>query len=99
MLNIGAFLERRRQGGSQEKLPPLPVRRLREQAGAALGELEDFRSQECLGMVEALLRHELPQDTADRLWEIHRQLKLFEDDNAEVLLRQLLHELEEDKSQ
>ncbi len=99
LLNIGAFLERRRQGGSQEKLPPLPVRRLREQAGAALGELEDFRSQECLGMVEALLRHELPQDTADRLWEIHRQLKLFEDDNAEVLLRQLLHELEEDKSQ
>lgn len=98
LMNIGAFLERR-QSGSQEKLPPLPARELRERAGKALGELEEFRSQECLGMVEALLRHELPQDTAEKLWEIYRQLKLFEDDNAEALLRQLLCQLEEDKSQ
>ena len=98
-MNIGVFLERRRQGGAQEKLPPLPVRELREQAGAALHELEDFNSQECLGMVESLLRHEMPQDAADRLWNIHGQLKLFEDDNAEALLRQFLHELEEDESQ
>ena len=99
LLNIGAFLERRRQGDAREKLPPLPAQALREQAGEALRELEDFRSQECLGMVESLLRHQLPQDAADSLWEIHRQLKLFEDDNAESLLRQFLRELEEEESE
>ena len=96
-MNIGVFLERRRQGNAREKLPPLPAQALREQAGAALHELEDFRSQECLGLVESLLDHQLPQDAADSLWEIHRQLKLFEDDNAESLLRQFLRELEEDE--
>ncbi len=45
------------------------------------------------------MRHEMPQDAADRLWKIHGQLKLFEDDNAEALLRQFLRELEEDESQ
>ncbi len=96
LAQIGLFLERRRQDSPRKKLPPLSVPELREQVGAALGELEDFRSQECAGIVEALLCHQLPQDAADSLSEIHGQLKLFEDDNAEALLRQLLSRLEEE---
>ena len=99
LMNIRAFLDRRRQDDAGEKLPPLPAQALREQAGEALRALEDFRSQECLDLVESLLDHELPQDAADRLWEVHDQLKLFEDDNAESLLRQFLRELEEDESE
>lgn len=44
-----------------------------------------------------VLRHQLPQDTADSLKEIQKQLKLYEDDAAEALLGQLLHKLEKEE--
>ena len=97
LAHLGQFLERRRQSGPQEeKLPPLPPRELRERVGAALGELEDFRSQECAELVEAMLRCTLPQDVEAALRGIQEQLKLFEDDNAEALLGKLLRELEKE---
>lgn len=61
----------------------------------ALEELEDFRSRECADIVAELLRHELPHDRLDSLMEIQGQLKLYEDDNAEMLLGQLLSSLKE----
>lgn len=95
LMNIGLFLDRRRQNDPQEETrPSLPVHALRERVGAALHELENFRSQECAGMVEDILHHALPRDTADSLKEIQGQLKLFEDDNAEALLGQLCRKLE-----
>ena len=94
---IGLFLEQRRQGGAPaEKLPPLAPQALREQVAAALGELEEFRSKQCAGMVDDLLRHELPQQAQDRLLAIQGRLKLFEDDDAEALLGELLRELEKE---
>ncbi len=95
--DIGRLLEKRRQGIPQaEKLPPLPPEDLRERVGAALEELEHFRSRECAGIVEELLSHQLPQEAADGLAEIQGQLKLYEDDNAEALLNQLLSKLEKE---
>ena len=95
--NIGLFLEKRRQDAPQaEKHPPLPVQELKERVGKALDELEHFRSRECAEIVEELLSHELPQDAADSLGEIQGQLKLYEDDNAEALLNQLLSKLEKE---
>lgn len=58
--------------------------------GTALDQLEHFRSRECADGVEEILRHELPEDMKERLLQIQEQLKLYEDDNAEELLRQLL---------
>ena len=94
---IGQFLEGRRQNQSQEEKLPLSPQELRERVGAALGELQDFRSRECAGMVEALLRCALPQDAEDSLREIQGQLKLYEDDNAEALLGGLLSRLEKEE--
>lgn len=97
---IGWVLEQRRsQVPQEEKLPALPARELREQVGRALEELEDFRSRECAAIVEEILRHELPRDCLDSLREIQGQLKLYEDDNAEMLLTQLLSSLEEREEQ
>ncbi len=94
---IGQFLERRRQDEPQEeKLPLLSTRELKERVGAALRELEDFRSRECAQMVEDMLRCGLPQDAEDSLREIQGQLKLYEDDNAEALLGGLLGRLEKE---
>lgn len=98
LTNIELFLAARRQDETpEEKLPALSADELKEQVGAALSALENFRSQECAGIVEALLRHELPQAVADGLREIQGQLRLYEDDNAEGLLNQLLRELEKEE--
>lgn len=91
---IGRALERQRQNApAGEKLPALSARELLEQVGAALGELENFRSQAAAGIVEDALRHELPRDAADSLGEVRKQLRFYEDDNAEMLLHQLLNRL------
>ena len=97
---IGAFLEQRREKEpQQEKLPPLSAQELRERVAEALSELEDFRSRECAGTVEDLLRCALPEDVEDSLREIQGQLKLYEDDNAEALLGGLLGRLEKEEGE
>ncbi len=90
--NIQSFLEQRRQEGDADgaKLPPLTAQELKEQIGTALDQLEHFRSRECAERVEEILRHELSEEMRERLEQIQAQLKLYEDDNAEELLRQLL---------
>lgn len=98
LANIGQFLEQRRQEAARkEKLPCPPIRELREQTATALEELKHFRSQECSERVEKILLYELPKDMEERLLQIREQLKLYEDDNAEELLDQLLHILEEEE--
>lgn len=98
LTNIELFLEGRRGNVSQEeKLPALSAGELRERVGAALTALENFRSRECAGAVDDLLCHELPQAAADSLKEIQGQLRLYEDDNAEDLLNQLLLELKKEE--
>lgn len=95
LANIGQFLERHKQeNDNKEKLPGLSVQELREQTAVALEELKHFRSQECAGRVEKLLAYEMPEDVAKRFLQIQEQLKLYEDDNAEDLLGQLLDFLE-----
>ncbi len=93
---LGRFLARRQRGDPAEKLPPLSHQEITERVRAALSELEDFRSEACAGMVEAMLRYTLPQNVERSLKEIQGQLKLFEDDDAESLLGQLLRELEKE---
>lgn len=98
--NIGQFLEQRRQGkGGKEKLPGVPVRELREQTEAALEELKHFRSRECAEIVDKILLHELPEDAEEKLLQIREQLKLYEDDNAERLLGQLIDMLEKEENE
>lgn len=101
LANIGQFLERRRQeeNDRKEKLPCPPIRDLMEKAASALDDLEHFRSRECAETVEGLLLYALPEDTAEKLLEIREQLRLYEDDHAEELLRQLLSLLEKEEEQ
>ncbi len=96
LAEIGSFLVQRRQSAQAEKLPALSPEELRTRTGEALEKLENFRSQECAAIVEDLLLHAMPQDAEDSLLNIQAQLKLYEDDNAEELLRQLLSRLEEE---
>lgn len=96
--NIEQFLEQRKQEkNSREKLPALPIQKLREQIAQALENLKHFRSRQCAETVETILLHELPEDVLERLLQIREQLKLFEDDNAEELLSQLLDILDKEE--
>jgi len=99
LANIEQFLERRRleMDSGKEKLPCPPIRELKEQAASALEDLKHFRSRECAEKIEALLRYELPKNTAESLLQIREQLRLFEDDNAEELLGQLLGMMEKEE--
>ena len=49
--------------------------------------------------VEELLLHELPGEVEERLMRIREQLKLYEDDNAEELLRALSDILEKEEEE
>ncbi|MCI9491587.1 MAG: response regulator [Lachnospiraceae bacterium] len=96
--NIGQFLKQRGQEDNKEgKLPCLPMEELRGHIASALEDLAHFRSQECAKRIEGLLLHELPEEAAKMLLEIQGQLKLFEDDNAEGLLSQMLGALEKEE--
>lgn len=95
---IGEFLRQRNQKNDRrEKLPALPVSGLKEQTASALDELERFRSRECAQRVDTMLLHELPENVEERLLRIQEQLRLYEDDNAQELLGQLLDILEKEE--
>lgn len=99
LANIGQFLNQRSQKHNRkEKLPALPIQELKEQTAEALDELKRFRSQKCAEMVEAILLHEMPEKIAEHFLQIQEQLKLYEDDNAEELLGQLLDILEKEEN-
>ena len=85
------------EDGKKEKLPGLPIQELKEQTEAALEELKHFHSRECTDKVDAMLLHELPEGTSERLLQIREQLRLYEDDNAEELLGELLSILEKEE--
>ena len=97
LAEIERFLKQRKQEENQaEKLPALQTGEIHEEASAALSELEHFRSRECAERVDSMLLHELPDDVEERLVQIREQLKLYEDDHVEELLRQLLGILEKE---
>ena len=96
--NIGQFLNRRQKNTKKSEMLPCPSPgELLEQVEKALSLLEDFHSRECAKIVEDLLLCSLPEDTKDSLMQIQTQLKLYEDDEAEALFRQLLGTLRKEK--
>lgn len=69
---------------------------LRRGIRSALQSLEDFRSKECAAAIDGLLKYRLDSDTETKLKEIREQLRMYEDDNAEQLLRQLIAGMEKE---
>ena len=49
--------------------------------------------------MEAILLHELPKEMQERFGQIQEQLRLYEDDNAEELLGQVIGILKEEENQ
>ena len=98
MENIRAFLDQKR-GEKVPELGDISRRELLQSVKEALELLEDFRSRECADKVEELCRYCLDADTAARLQDVQEQLRLYEDDTAEELLRQLIEGLVESEAE
>lgn len=58
----------------------------------ALENLENFRAKQCAGKVEDILRCRIPESVESKLTEIREQLRLYEDDAAEQMLRKLIEQ-------
>ncbi len=65
-----------------------------EKLQAALADLEDFRPKETMHQIEKILEYDLGKETEQRVEEVRMKLKLYEDDEAEELLRSLLKDLD-----
>lgn len=66
------------------------VRLLRE----ALDSLENFRAKDCAHKIEEIMQYQLLFGIENKLKEIQGQLKLYEDEAAEQMLRKLIELLE-----
>lgn len=62
----------------------------------ALESLEHFRAKKCAAKVEEILQCHLSDDVRTRLTEIKEQLKLYEDDAAEALLKEVIAQMEKE---
>lgn len=60
---------------------------------SALSSLEDFQAKECARKIEEMLEYQLETDTETTLEKIKEQLKLYEDDAAEQMLRTLIERI------
>lgn len=91
--DIEAYLRGQPEEAEPDALPELDQDVLAGKVRDALCLLEKFRSKDCAAAVRELLAHRMPAGTAASLEEILAQLKIYEDDEAEELLRQLLAQL------
>lgn len=94
MEHISGFLAASRTAGHADaKVQEIDPAALEQEIRAALERLENFRAKECAHKIEEILQYQLQTDLEARLTEIQGLLKLYEDDKAEQLLRDLLEDL------
>ncbi len=67
------------------------------QLKSALEKLEDFKSKDCARIIEGLLRYHHDSMVDAKLKEIQEQLRMYEDDAAESLIRDMIDWLEKEE--
>jgi CheY-like chemotaxis protein len=95
--NMGVRLRELKAQPEQEQVtePALETGELRRRLQQALERLEDFCPQDCAQVTEELLRHPLPEAVRDRLHEARNKLRMYQDDDAENILRRAIQEVDQ----
>lgn len=89
------FLDKSRKNEAvNEKKQEMEQADLLREIKDALNSLENFRAKDCAHKIEDILQYRLNPDTEGKLKEIQEQLKLYEDDAAEQMLRDLIKQIE-----
>ena len=78
----------------KEKVQEMEQADLLREIKDALDSLENFRAKDCAHTIEDIQQYRLNSDIERKLGEIQEQLKLYEDDAAEELLRNLIKMIE-----
>ena len=95
--HIQSFLNNEKKTeGAKENTQEIETADLLQKIKDALDSLENFRAKECARIIEDILQYQLLDDIRIKLEEIQTQLRLYEDDAAEQLLRKLIEQIEED---
>ena len=83
-------------GDKKTKAVKIEKSNLLQEIQTALNDLENFMSKDCAHKIEALLEYQLSTQTAASLEKIRELLKLYEDDAAEQMLRELIEQLQKE---
>ena len=95
---IQKFLKKNvRSEGGGDKKKEIGKEALLQGLREACENLENFRSKECAARIEEMLRYRLQEETEAKLEEIAEQLKLYEDEAAEQMLRELIERIEREE--
>lgn len=92
--HIQEYLEENRKTVNTEtEKKAIEKQQLRQEIESALASLEDFQAKECARKVEELLEYQLTDEIEETLEKVKDQLKLYEDDAAEQMLRELIEQI------
>lgn len=80
----------------KEKEQEIEKADLLQKIETALNNLENFQSKDCANQIEEILEYHLAADTEAALDKIREQLKLYEDDAAEQMLRELIEQIQKE---
>lgn len=96
--HIRTYLEKDRKAeGLKTKDHKIEKADLLHTVETALENLENFQSKECAQEIEHILEYQLNADTETKLEKIRELLKLYEDDMAEQMLRELIEEIQKEE--
>ncbi|GFI24457.1 autoinducer 2 sensor kinase/phosphatase LuxQ [Lachnospiraceae bacterium] len=88
---ISQFLNNVRQPAHLgEKVQAIDYESFVAEINKALNSLENFRAKDCAHKIEEILQYQISSEVESRLIEVQEQLKLYEDEAAEQMLRELL---------
>ncbi len=73
-----------------EKVQAIDYESFVAEINKALNSLENFRAKDCAHKIEEILQYQISSEVESRLIEVQEQLKLYEDEAAEQMLRELL---------
>jgi HPt (histidine-containing phosphotransfer) domain-containing protein len=93
---IGSQLRERGALSKQDQVtePALEAGELKQRLRQALERLEDFQPEDCTKAIGALLRHPLPEAVRARLHEALDKMRMYQDDDAEDILRGTIDEVD-----
>lgn len=93
---IQDFLGKGKTDAAKAKTGEITTEDFIQNVSDALESLENFRAKECAAKLEKLLQYKLATAAESRLEEILAQLKLYEDDAAEQMLRELIEQTKQE---
>lgn len=83
------LIKKKHGGGDDAQKPEIGAGELDAMIGEALELIENFKSKECAKKIQDILQYRLDNNVRDKLEEIASNIKMYNDDDAEDMLREL----------